>query len=204
MRKLHIRRPSPALAMSMVALFVAMGGTGYAAITLPKNSVKAKQIAAGAVGSSEVKNKSLKVSDFASSARTALKGSKGDTGAAGPAGQAGAPGAPGPGARWALVKSDGTIAAQSGGISMTSASGGQYYLDFGSSTVGHPILVTGSYAASAANSGEFITSPCGTTTTDEQTICIQPGTDNPNHVYVRSSNSSGAATARGFYVAVLQ
>ena len=34
---------------SSLALFIALGGTGYAALKLPKNSVHAKQIAAGAV-----------------------------------------------------------------------------------------------------------------------------------------------------------
>ena len=32
----RITRPSPALVISIVALFVALGGTGYAAVQLPK------------------------------------------------------------------------------------------------------------------------------------------------------------------------
>src|SRR3954451_13351289 len=70
---------------SSLALFVALGGTGYAALKLPKNSVGAKQIAAGAVRSSEVKNHSLKPVDFA----TVPKGPKGYEG------EEGDPGAPG-------------------------------------------------------------------------------------------------------------
>ena len=70
---------------SSLALFVALGGTGYAALKLPKNSVHAKQIAAGAVRSAEVKNHSLKPVDFA----TLPQGPKGDKG------DPGAPGAPG-------------------------------------------------------------------------------------------------------------
>ncbi len=43
-------RPSPALVISLVALFVALGGTSYAAINaLPKNSVGTKQLKNGAV-----------------------------------------------------------------------------------------------------------------------------------------------------------
>lgn len=55
--------------VSLIALFVALGGTGYAAITLPKNSVGPKQIKknavrasdvrAGAVRSAEVRNGTL-------------------------------------------------------------------------------------------------------------------------------------------------
>jgi hypothetical protein len=87
MHQPRLRRPSPALVIAVVALLMAMGGTGYAAFKLPKNSVKAKQIATGAVGSSEVKNKSLKVADISTAAQNALKGQKGDkgdTGAVGP------------------------------------------------------------------------------------------------------------------------
>ena len=67
---------------SSLALFVALGGTGYAALKLPKNSVHAKQIAAGAVRSSEVKNHSLKPVDFAVLPQ-GPKGDKGDPGAPG-------------------------------------------------------------------------------------------------------------------------
>jgi hypothetical protein len=76
---------------SSLALFVALGGTGYAALKLPKNSVHAKQIAAGAVRSSEVKNHSLKPVDFA----TVPQGAQGAQGAQGPKGDKGDPGAPG-------------------------------------------------------------------------------------------------------------
>lgn len=36
---MKIRKPSPAMVVAMVALFVALSGTTYAAITLPRNSV---------------------------------------------------------------------------------------------------------------------------------------------------------------------
>ena len=59
------RRPSPALAVSLVALFVALGGTGYAAVELaPKNSV----------GSAQVINGSLQTVDLSKKAKSALKG----------------------------------------------------------------------------------------------------------------------------------
>jgi hypothetical protein len=61
--------------MSVIALFIALGGTGYAAITLPKNSVGAKQIKKNGVGvseirknavrSGEVRNGALRAADFA-------------------------------------------------------------------------------------------------------------------------------------------
>jgi hypothetical protein len=52
---LKLRRPSPALVISLIALFVALGGTGYAALKLPKNSVGSKQLKKNAVTSSKIK-----------------------------------------------------------------------------------------------------------------------------------------------------
>jgi hypothetical protein len=60
--------------MSVIAVFLALSGIGYAAFKLPKNSVGPKQIRNGAV--SEAK--------LSASAKAALKGSKGDQGPPGP------------------------------------------------------------------------------------------------------------------------
>jgi hypothetical protein len=69
-----------------LALFVALGGTSYAALTLPRNSVGDRQIRAGAVRSSEVRDRSLGVRDLSLAARSSLRGATGPTGPAGPAG----------------------------------------------------------------------------------------------------------------------
>jgi hypothetical protein len=53
--KRRLRAPSPALVISLIALFVALGGTGYAATHLPKNSVGAKQLKKSAVTSAKIK-----------------------------------------------------------------------------------------------------------------------------------------------------
>jgi hypothetical protein len=84
----HVTFPN---VVAMIALFVALGGTGYAALKLPKNSVGAKQIKANAVRSAEVRNRSLKAGDFrrgqlpiGAKGDTGAKGDKGDTGTFGP------------------------------------------------------------------------------------------------------------------------
>jgi hypothetical protein len=59
------RRVTYANVVATLALFIALGGTSVAAIQLGKNSVRAKQIAPGAVGTSEVKDRALKAIDFA-------------------------------------------------------------------------------------------------------------------------------------------
>ena len=93
-------RTSFANAVSMVALFVALGGTSYAAVKLPKNSVGSAQIKTAGVGSSDVKNNSLRAVDFRAGELPAgqqgqqgLQGPKGDPGTNGTNGQDGVVGA---------------------------------------------------------------------------------------------------------------
>lgn len=104
MNGLRRRRPSPALVISIIALVVALSGTGYAAFTLPRNSVTSAQIANGqvrhadlaknAVTTRNVKDGSLLSSDFKPGQLAA--GPKGDAGQQGPKGDAGATGPRGP------------------------------------------------------------------------------------------------------------
>lgn len=83
------RQITPSLVISVLALFVALGGTGYAISKLPKNSVGTKQIKNNAVVSAKVKDKSLLAKDFKPgqipAGATGATGATGDTGAAGSA-----------------------------------------------------------------------------------------------------------------------
>jgi hypothetical protein len=97
---MRARKPSPAMLVALLALFVALGGISWAAVSLPRNSVGTKQlkknavtapkIKRGAVTSAKVRNGSLRQADFASG--TLLQGlqgpagAKGDQGATGPVG----------------------------------------------------------------------------------------------------------------------
>ena len=103
--------------------------------------------------------------------------------------------------RWALVNADGTIADQSGGITLASKSTGGYYLDFGSSVEGHALVATIKYRnSSPANSdGVVNVAPCGI----EGTTCFASGTNNPSHVWVLTRDDTNAQADRPFYVAVL-
>ena len=82
MHRIVSRRPSPAIIISLVALFVALGGTSYAVALAPKNSVN----------SASVINGSLQKKDLSKSAVKTLKGNRGLRGAVGAAGAAGAAG----------------------------------------------------------------------------------------------------------------
>jgi hypothetical protein len=105
----HLRRN----AVAYLALFVALGGTSYAAVQLPRDSVGTKQIRdrgvrapdlrTGAVGSRAVKNGSLTAADLKAGVLTSgpagaagERGAEGATGARGATGPAGAGGATGP------------------------------------------------------------------------------------------------------------
>lgn len=100
MRRLIRHRPSPSMVVSILALIVALGGTSYAAIKLPKNSVGSKQIKnnavtgakvkTGSLSGSDIKNHSLTGSDLASGAIPA--GAQGPVGPPGPKGDTGAKG----------------------------------------------------------------------------------------------------------------
>ena len=91
----HVRKPSPAMVVACLALFVALTGTSVAVVNaLPKNSVGTAQLKKDAVVSSKVKNASLKAVDFASGQIPAgATGLTGATGSAGPKGDTGAAGA---------------------------------------------------------------------------------------------------------------
>lgn len=54
LRSLARRRPSPAIIISSVALFMSLGGVGYAAVVLPGNSVGTYQLRNGAVSYNKI------------------------------------------------------------------------------------------------------------------------------------------------------
>ena len=70
-------------AAATIALFVALGGTSYAALSLPAGSVGTRQLRSGAVTKAKL-------------ARGLQRGTQGPQGAVGPAGAAGPAGPPGP------------------------------------------------------------------------------------------------------------
>jgi hypothetical protein len=197
------RRPSPAMVVASLALLVALGGTGVAAVNalVPKNSVGTAQLKNGAVTAAKVKAGSLLASNFKAGQLTG--GAAGPAGPAGPSGAtgpAGAAGPAGPSAKWALIKSDGAIIAQSGGITLTTHAVGTYVLDFGAPVDKSLIVATPSFATTGLR-GDVIAGPCGGPPAGSL-VCASGG-DN-NHVVVFTSNAANSALADWpFYIAVI-
>ena len=189
----HVRRN----AVAYVALFVALGGTSYAAIKLPANSVGHSQLRNDAVTSKEVKNHSLLKVDFKpgqihNGARGAT-GAPGPAGAAGPAGPAGAPAT----SLWAVVRADGSLVRGSGVETTNRAGGGTYSVTFNRSVVACADLVnlggwTTGGEVNVPGSGEAEAGVAGNgTAVGDKTV----------NVFTR--DSSGSPADRGFHLAVV-
>jgi hypothetical protein len=163
------RRPSPALAVALLALAVALGGTGYAAVVLPANSVGTKQLQNGAVVAAKVKPHSLIAGNF--KAGQLPLGPAGPKGADGLAGAAGPPGPKGDTATklFATVKkqaggSNVELGPSSGVKTLTKQGGdsGLYNLTFNQdvsncavlATVGGKNLIQGQAAAKTTGGGD--------------------------------------------------
>ena len=78
-------------AVAYLALFAALGGSAYAAVT-----VTGKQIKDGTITGKDVKNRSLGAGKLSASALGSLAGERGPAGPQGPAGPKGEPGKQGP------------------------------------------------------------------------------------------------------------
>lgn len=75
-----LRRPSPALVISLLALFIALGGSAYAANQLAKNSVGAKQLKKNAVTAAKIKKNAVTTPKIKNNAITGAKINEGSLG----------------------------------------------------------------------------------------------------------------------------
>jgi len=102
--------------------------------------------------------------------------------------------------KWALVRADGGIAAQSGGITLAAKpSAGTYILSIGSAVTGKPILASPAYAADASDQrGTASAGPCGGGA--EGRTC--PTSDNSSSIMVQARSNDGNPADHAFYVAI--
>jgi hypothetical protein len=224
MRLPSIRRPSPSMAVAVMALVVASTGTSYAtgligSADIRNNSVqsqdikdktvKGRDIKNDVIGSNKIRNGSLKSRDF-----------KAGQLPAGPQGPAGV-------GRWALVDAAGAIIAQSGGFSVTAAyptlapmgadvtglrANGNVYINAGENLANNGILAVVALQNTVDQNGDTITNgrAPGEDANPEFSgeisaamcqpgvvNCAPPGTGNSNHLVVSPRNSDGSFTTDG-------
>jgi hypothetical protein len=184
--------------VASLALFIALGGTSYAAIQLPKDSVGTKQLRAHAVTSAKVKQGSLLLGDFRASQRALLQGpagpqghvgAQGERGPQGPAGPRGEQGVPGlPATKlFAHVSLAATGNYGSGVTNVTRVQAGIYNVTFDQP-------VTGCVAVGNVGSPGFIN--------DDAWLVASPGTPDSNTVQVLLHRMDGSQPDNAFSVAV--
>jgi hypothetical protein len=210
MRFPRLRRPSPALAIAVLALVVALGGSAYAVrqingATIKVRSIPGNRIANNALTGTQINEARLgRVNEArnATNSKFALRASAADSAAnALNAGNASALGGFPVSAfqgriRWALVDGTGNVLDQSGGIATPALhNSGSYVIDFGADLSRKALLVT-----SNANNPSPVTvsaAPCGGSLPGAVS-CSPAGVNDHNHARV----TVGGASAL-FYIAVL-
>jgi hypothetical protein len=90
MARLKPHLQTPATWISLLALFVALGGTAYAAV-----KITGKEVVNNSLTGADIKNGSISAADLSAAAKKTLTGKAGATGANGAPGATGATGAPG-------------------------------------------------------------------------------------------------------------
>jgi hypothetical protein len=183
------RRPSPATVIALIALFVALGGTGFAAakLVLPRNSVGTLQVRNGSLLKVDFKAGQLPRGARGPAGPAGVAGPAGPTGPAGPAGPTGPAGA-GATALWASVNSSGSFARSVGTTSAGRLDDGQYEVVFNKDVSGCGYVAT-----------------LGNATTDKSgpgEVSVAPRKDKANAVFVATFNSAGVATDKSFFLSV--
>ena len=185
--------------MASAAVFIALGGSSYAAVKITGDDVRN-----GSLTGKDVRDGSLRAADLRTGVlKAGPEGAKGDPGAPGergPKGDKGDKGDPGDGGRWLLIDENGDIAEQSGGFTRVSKPGinGQpatnpnIYVDTGGSLVGKGLTATiaiqnridrtGDGMADPAFAGDAAVGRCNTAAI----TCAPAGTNEDDTLVVRS------------------
>lgn len=190
------RLPSPAMSVALVALFVALSGGAYATVALNQvvsssiknGEVKNPDLGTASVGTLKMKDGAVTSAKIATNAVTSAK-----IASVAATKVTGAVGVLRP--RWALVSANGSIIAQSGGISIAAKVTGGYYVNFGSPQTGR-VIHTSIHYGSQGFVGAAI---CGATTA-ETTFCFALNTNTTSHVFVQTLNTAGTQADQSFYI----
>lgn len=179
--KVRVPRPTYANVTATVALVLALGGTSYAAVVLPKNSVGSKQIKANAVKSADVKNDALTGSDV----KEAALGVVPDAAALEGRGLRGI-------SQWAYLDSVGTTMSASGTVAGTMLDVGRYRVEFPASVAGCGLNANVTSAVPIDD----------TTTLPSAFALVARSSTNARSVVVQVHDAAGTLVGRPFVVTV--
>ena len=196
------RHLSYANAMATVAVFIALGGTSYAALTITSKNVKNESLTSADIKNSSLLSKDFKAGQLAAGAPgpqgpAGAPGPKGDTGSPGPQGPAGAKGDKGDKgdagadatALWAVVNADGTLGRGATGVTSSRLFAGAYQVAFNRS------VTNCAYVAGFGDSTSTPAEYSGSVGTTRRS-------GNANAVFVKTLNNSSVAEDRPFHLAV--
>jgi hypothetical protein len=186
-------RPSHATAVAYLALFVALGGSSYAAVTLKRNSVKGRHIAKNAVTSPKVKDWSLLARDFA--AGQLPQGERGRQGEEGPMGLQGPKGDQGPTGTvdtsnfYDKAASDNRFLQALGGSSFTRADAPLSDTSVSHGVPGHWTVTFSCPDPPASFPGSLVFS---NTSNDGINLFTDVGGANPSHLFLPAQSTTGS------------
>jgi hypothetical protein len=178
-----LNRLTYANVVATLALFIALGGSSYAAIKLPRNSVGSDQIKTSAIHTGEIRDRTIRLQDISTSARSSLRGqagSQGATGAQGPAGPAGA----------SAVKHFAAVTSAGGFARGDATHGGR--VGIGSYTVGFADSVASCAYSATLGTTDASTAPAGRVTVS----------DAAGSAGVQTYDAAGAAADLPFHLIV--
>jgi hypothetical protein len=173
-----IDRLTYANVVATMALFIALGGTSYAAIKLPHNSVGTEQIKSGAVHTGEIRDRTIRLQDLSTTARASLRG---QTGPQGPQGPAGAP----------AIKHFASVSSSGGLIRGDATSGGSGGA-IGAYVIGFAESVSGCAYSATLGTTDSSAAPAGRVTVNDQA----------GRVGVQTYDAAGTPTDLPFHLIV--
>jgi hypothetical protein len=228
MRKLLLKRPTPAFGVALLALFISLGGVSYGVATgsidsreIKNNTVRGKDIKRNAITAREIRRRSIDGTDIRrnrvggnavkeevlESSKIGKVPSATAADSAANADRVGGKAAGDLDTRWALIAENGAIEAQTGGFTITDcySTNANCYINAGEDVRGkgiHAEIAVQNTDGTPRFTGETGTAPCGAAFV----ACAPPGTEDNNVLVVTPRDSTGAAPPAGdryrFYVFV--
>jgi len=206
-KRILSRRPSPALVIACIALFVAMGGVSYGLATgsidsreIKDNTIRAQDVRANSITESEIRRRSLDGTDIKIErvGGNAVKEQVLEVEKLKKVPAAAAADIAGNGTRWALVNDQGQIEQQTGGFTIVNcyAANANCYINAGGDVTRNGIHAQISVAntdGSAILSGEIGTAACGALSVN----CAPPGTEDNGVIVVAPRESDGSPPGAG-------